>query len=140
MPEGHSTRIELTFVPMRNVLFLTIALNHALSLGMDTVVFGACKDDAVNYPDCRASFFAAFEVMACKALQRKVQILTPLINMIKADIVRLARQLPGCWDALAYTHTAYDDNALGKDHASVLRAQGFLEAGEVDPLTLREHS
>lgn len=134
-------RVELTFVPMRNGLFLTIALNRAVVLGCEAVVTGVCQQDNANYPDCRATFIRSVEEMAMQALGRTdvPRILTPLMNCTKVRTVQMAQNLTGCMEALAYSHTAYDGGypPVSKDHASTLRAQGFLEAGVPDPLVVR---
>lgn len=133
-------RVEKTFVPMRNALFLTIAANRAVVDGCGVIVTGVCQQDNANYPDCRAEFIVAQEQAINAALGREdVRIVTPLMFLTKAQSIALAQQLPGCMDALAYSHTAYDGNypPTSKDHASVLRAQGFLEAGIPDPLVVR---
>lgn len=133
-------RVELTFVPMRNALFLTIAMNHAVALDAFAVVTGVCQQDNANYPDCRMTFITAMEAMTEQALGTKIpRIIAPLMHYTKAETVKFAMRLPGCMEALAYSHTAYDGvyPPIGKDHASVLRAQGFLEAGVPDPLVVR---
>jgi 7-cyano-7-deazaguanine synthase len=135
-------RVELTFVPMRNALFLTIAANRAAMLNIEDIVTGVCQQDNANYPDCRQTFISAMQLAINEALGQphwQTKIITPLMMLSKADSIRMAMGLPGCMDALAYSHTAYD-NAYppnGKDHASTLRAQGFLEAGVPDPLIVR---
>jgi 7-cyano-7-deazaguanine synthase len=136
-------RVELTFVPMRNALFLTIAMNRAVVLGCGAVVTGVCQEDNANYPDCRDLFIDDMQAMTSSALGRSAPIIrAPLLHLNKAKTVLLARTLPGCWDALAWTHTAYDGAypPMGRDHATVLRAQGFLEAQLPDPLVLRAYS
>lgn len=133
-------RIEKTFVPMRNALFLTLAANRAVVLGCDAIVTGVCQADNANYPDCRASFIQAQEAAINEALGRGNQLVicAPLMNMSKKSSVKWAHD-SGWYTALAFTHTAYDGQfpPTGKDHASVLRAHGFLEAGLPDPLVVR---
>ena len=134
-------RVEKTFVPMRNALFLTLAANRAVCLGIDHVFTGVCQADNANYPDCRQSFIIAQQRAIREALgmSSKFTIHTPLMNMSKAESIKLVMSMDTAYTALAWTHTAYDGKypPTGKDHASLLRAQGFLEAGVPDPLVLR---
>lgn len=139
-------RIEKTFVPLRNLLFLTLAANRAAVAGADRVVLGICEGDTANYPDCRQSFLLAtsFAINLALGNDREDRALhhlefqAPLLSLTKADTVRLAWETPGAAYALAFSHTAYTGTfPPGEDHASVLRAQGFLEAGLPDPLILR---
>lgn len=136
-------RVELTFVPMRNAFFLTVAANHALALGVRALVTGVCGEDNANYPDCRQSFIDRQEEAINEALGiDDFQIHVPLMRASKADTVRMARRILGCWEALAYSHTCYAGQVppCGTCHACVLRAAGFAEAGEVDPLIARTRS
>jgi 7-cyano-7-deazaguanine synthase len=145
MEQVIGNRRELTFVPMRNALFLTIAANRAEALGVPFVVTGVCQMDNANYDDCRDVFITATEEYINYALghdhrgTQPISIETPLMFLSKADTVLLARELPGCWDALAYSHTSYDGcyPPTDNNHANVLRADGFEKAGEPDPLVLR---
>jgi 7-cyano-7-deazaguanine synthase len=138
-------RREKTFVPMRNALFLTIAANRAEALGITTIITGVCQMDNANYDDCRDIFVNAAEEYINTALGHDhrgttpINICTPLMYLSKAETVELARSLPGCWEALAYTHTSYDGKYPPTDmnHANVLRADGFHKAGYPDPLVLR---
>jgi 7-cyano-7-deazaguanine synthase len=134
-------RVELTFVPMRNALFLTLAANRAIVKGIMDVVTGVCQQDNANYPDCREEFIDAQVQTINRALGIKGQfrIHTPLMHLTKAQSIKMAQSMFGCYDALAWTHTAYDGNypPTSKDHANTLRAQGFLEAGVPDPLVVR---
>ncbi len=139
-------RRELTFVPMRNPLFLTIAANRAVAKDIKYIYTGVCQMDNANYDDCRQVFIDATQNYINTALgydhreqNKEILILTPLMQLSKAETVKLAQKLPGCWEALAYSHTSYDGMYPPTDnnHSNVLRAQGFLEAGLPDPLVLR---
>jgi 7-cyano-7-deazaguanine synthase len=136
-------RVELTFVPMRNTLFLTIAVNRAVALGLRDIFTGICQEDNANYPDCREDFRWRFESMVNASLDSNrnagICIHAPLMYKTKQQTVHLAKKLPGCWEALAYSHTSYDGKYPPTDmnHANVLRAQGFKSAGLADPLVAR---
>lgn len=146
-------KVEKTFVPMRNSLFLTIAANRALSIGCTTVVTGVCGQDNANYPDCTEEFVKQIETSINQSLgfiryegsrrlvdERYITISAPLMFMSKADTVQLAVDLgPQCLKALAYSHTSYDGKYPPTDpnHSNLLRAQGFLEADTPDPLVVR---
>lgn len=133
-------RVELTFVPMRNAFFLTIAANVATSKQCTDLVTGVCQQDNANYPDCRAEFIDSQQHTVNNALGiDQFTIHTPLMDMSKAQSIRLAQTLDGCMKALAYSHTCYAGKypPCGKCHSCVLRAQGFKEAGVPDPLIER---
>jgi 7-cyano-7-deazaguanine synthase len=141
--------LEKTFVPMRNQLFITLAANRAYCLGINTLVLGVCEEDYGGYPDCRRSFIEAMEKAGTLGTftgegggPNGLNILTPLMNLKKRETVDMALDMPGCYSALAWSHTAYDGQypPLGHDHATLLRAKGFEEAGVPDPLVLRAHS
>lgn len=138
-------RVEKTFVPMRNALFLTIAANRAVVMGAEQVWTGVCQADNANYPDCRWDFINAQEITISKALGgvNAPQLITPLMFTSKAmSIKRLAELGPKSFALLGHSHTAYDGQypPVGKDHASVLRAQGFLEVRWPDPLVIRANA
>lgn len=138
--------LEKTFVPMRNQLFLTVAANRAYVLGAQILVTGVCQEDSGGYPDCRQSFINYLQktinagtFTGEDGALGNLRIETPLMNMTKADSVELALELPGAYAALAWSHTSYDGQfpPRGKDHATLLREKGFVEAGVPDPLWLR---
>jgi 7-cyano-7-deazaguanine synthase len=139
-------RVELTFVPLRNLLFLVIAANHAIAHGISDLVIGVCQADNANYPDCRETFINAARGAMKLALgydredsTGRLAIHTPLMDNSKAETVHLAASLPGCMEAMAYSHTCYAGRfpPCGVCHACVLRAHGFAEAGVDDPLVVR---
>lgn len=138
--------LEKTFVPMRNQMFLTIAANRAYIHNAEALVTGVCEEDYGGYPDCRQQFIHAL-AHACNlgtftgedGAPGSLAILTPLMRLTKKATVDLALTLPGCYAALAWTHTSYDGAypPVGHDHATLLRAKGFEEANVPDPLVLR---
>lgn len=147
MEEIIGNRRELTFVPMRNALFLTIAANRAEAHGITGLVTGVCQMDNANYDDCREVFIAATQQYINTALghdhrgTQGITIYTPLMFLSKADTVFEAYDDPECWAALAFTHTSYAGEypPVDKNHANVLRAQGFELAGLPDPLVIRAY-
>lgn len=146
-------RIEKTFVPMRNMLFLTIAANRAIEIGDCCIVTGVCQEDNANYPDCTELFIQNLArvidislgtndknpLLSTLTEKLTVPIITPLMRLSKRESVLLACKLPNCYHALAYSHTSYDGQYPPTDmnHANVLRADGFEKAGIPDPLVLR---
>lgn len=145
MAETIGDRVELTFVPMRNTFFFTVAMNRAVDLDCRNLVTGICQEDNANYPDCTEAFRNAFEDMVNLSLGiRKTandafRIHAPLMNYSKAQTCHLAYSMPECWVALAYSHTSYDGKfpPIDMNHANVLRAKGFEDAGLPDPLVVR---
>lgn len=131
--------LEKTFVPGRNILFLTVAANRAYVLGCEALVIGVAQEDFGGYPDCREDFIRKMETALQAGLDHSLTIETPLMHMNKAATVALARSLPGCMEALAHSHTCYEGAVppCGHCHACLLRLRGFAEAGVADPLTER---
>lgn len=138
--------LEKTFVPMRNQLFLTLAANFAFVRGVDTIFTGVCQADSGGYPDCRKAFIEAIEYASTlgtfnheAGFPYGLQVITPLMYLTKAESVHLAMRVPYAYAALALTHTSYDGAypPVGHDHATLLRAKGFADAGVPDPLVLR---
>lgn len=141
--------LEKTFVPGRNLLFLTLAANHAMSIlpgeKQYSLVTGICQEDSGGYPDCRNNFRLYMEEALSTGMGKKFKIEAPLMFRTKAMIVKLASKLADKypmndpWVALAFSHTSYDGAypPMGKDHATLLRAKGFHEAYTLDPLVVR---
>ena len=127
-----------TFVPGRNLLFMTLAAAWAWQLGTSDLVTGVCQTDYSGYPDCRADTMTALQQALRLGLELPVTIHTPLMHLTKADSVRLA-QAEGGLQMLAWTHTCYAGAVppCGVCPACVLRAKGFAEAGVPDPLLVR---
>lgn len=135
-------RIEKTFVPMRNALFLTLAGNRAVVHGAPHIYTGVCQQDNANYPDCTVPFITRQEEALRAAVLQPLHIHTPLMHMRKSEAIHVCLKHGRHWyGLLGYTHTAYDGQfpPVGSDHATLLRAHGFEEAGVPDPLVVRAH-
>lgn len=137
--------IEKTFVPCRNQLFATIAANRAAARSASVVVLGVCEADYGGYPDCRSSFLKDLSSTLNEGTFTgeegafpELGIAAPLLNLTKAESIHVMQRI-GQLHVLGTTHTGYDGEfpPTGKDHATLLRAKGFEEAGIPDPLVLR---
>ncbi len=127
-----------TFVPGRNILFLTIAANRAYVLGCESLIIGVAQQDYGGYPDCRQDFIDKMQSAMASGLESDLKILTPLMNMTKSDTVSLGQSLPGCMEALALSTTCYNGAPpCGACNSCLLRAKGFAQAGVADPLLVR---
>jgi len=124
-----------TFVPGRNLIFLTYAAAHAYRNRIGNIVTGVAQTDYSGYPDCRQETIDALQRAIQLGMESDVQIHTPLMHLSKKQTVELARDL-GALDAMALTHTCYNGERppCGECPACVLRAKGFAEAGVEDPL------
>jgi 7-cyano-7-deazaguanine synthase len=132
-PEGS---LPATFVPGRNLVFLTYAAAWAWPRDISDIVTGVAQTDYSGYPDCRRETIEALERTLELGMEREFTIHTPLMDLSKRETVLLAREL-GALDAMALTHTCYEGKRppCGQCQACVLRARGFAEAGIEDPLT-----
>ncbi len=99
-----------TFVPGRNLLFLTFAATIAYRRGLDVLVGGMCETDFSGYPDCRDNTMKAMQLALSLGLDRKLRVETPLMWIDKAQTWALADQLGGAalTDLIVeHTHTCY---------------------------------
>jgi 7-cyano-7-deazaguanine synthase len=129
--------IPVTYVPGRNLVFLSLAVALAEARGCQNVSIGVNALDYSGYPDCRPEFIASFRETARLALRTGVEgspvdVITPLIEMTKARIVRRGVDLGA---PLELTWSCYrgHDKPCGDCDSCVLRAKGFAEANVADP-------
>ena len=124
-----------TFVPGRNLVFLTFAAAFAYQRGIGNVVTGVAQTDYSGYPDCREGTITSLQHTIRLGMEFDVSLHTPLMHLSKKETVELARDL-GALPAMALTHTCYNGKRppCGECPACVLRARGFEEAGVDDPL------
>ena len=124
-----------TFVPGRNIVFLTFAAAYAWQRNIEHLVAGVAQTDYSGYPDCRQETIEALQLTIRLGMASNVVIHTPLMSLSKKETVLLARDL-GALEVMALTHTCYEGRRppCGECPACVLRARGFNEAGIEDPL------
>ena len=143
VPERSSTAdigddIPITYVPARNIIFLSIAAGLAESVDADRIFIGANAIDYSGYPDCRPEFFRAFETVLKVGTKAGVEgapmiIEHPILRSTKADIVRLGKKLKA---PLHLTWSCYQGGtrACGKCDSCLIRLKGFEDAGYKDEI------
>ena len=131
--------IPVTYVPARNLIFLSLALGFAETIGAKDLFLGVNAVDYSGYPDCRPEFLTAFEACANLATKAGVQgqaftIHAPLVDLTKAEIIQRGLKLGVDYSK---THSCYDPDpqgrACGTCDSCVLRRRGFEAAGVPDP-------
>lgn len=141
-PEEIGKNIPTTYVPSRNIIFLSIAASYAETLGVNTVIYGANSVDYSGYPDCRPEFADAMG----KALslgtkigtEKGFRIMVPLQHMTKADIIRMGSRLKVPYE-LTWSCYRGEEKACGRCDSCLLRLRGFMEAGLQDPVEYSEY-
>ena len=141
VPDGNmeSTEIPVTYVPARNLIFLSYALSYAEAIGAERILIGVNALDYSGYPDCRPAFIEKFQQVANYATKataadhKEILIETPLLNLSKKEIVELGTRLGA---PLHVSHSCYrgGEKACGVCDSCQLRLKGFREAGIVDPV------
>jgi len=129
--------IPATYVPARNIIFLSFALSFAEAVGARQIFIGAHSQDYSGYPDCRPEFFQAFDQVALRGTKAGVQghrisIRRPLVKMDKTRIILLGKKLGVPFEL---TWSCYKGGArpCGKCDSCYFRARGFIKAGLSDP-------
>jgi 7-cyano-7-deazaguanine synthase len=129
---GHD--IPVTYVPFRNAHFLSVAVSWAEVLGAEKIYIGAVEQDSSGYPDCRPAYYEAFnQVIKTGTKAGTIEIVTPLIHLRKAEIVRLGLELGAPFD-LTWSCYSRQDQACGVCDSCVLRLRAFAAAGARDPI------
>lgn len=125
-----------SFVPARNAIFLTLAHAYACEVGASAVYTGVCQTDYSGYPDCRAGFIEQLQDALNVGYDAKVEFVTPLMHLTKAETFHLAHALDVLPEILRVSHTCYNNDhetkhewgyGCGLCPACKLRAKGFDE-------------
>jgi len=139
LPE--SSQIPVTYVPARNLIFLSLAAGLAETIGAEKIVIGANVVDYSGYPDCRSEFLSAFESVAMLGTKagsegRSLEVVAPLIALDKSEIIALGLKLGVDY---ALTRSCYDPDDEGRPcghcDSCRFRQAGFQKLHQRDPLT-----
>jgi 7-cyano-7-deazaguanine synthase len=139
VPDAPTTKkigedIPVTYVPFRNAHFLSAAVSWAEVVDAKAIFIGAVEQDSSGYPDCRLAYYAAFQnVIETGTREGDIQILTPLIQLKKSEIVRLGLELKAPFH-LTWSCYSSQDRACGVCESCVLRLRAFAEADAIDPI------
>ena len=127
--------IPITYVPFRNTHLLSIAVSWGEVIGARYIYIGATEVDSSGYPDCRKSYFKAFNKLIKEGTkpETKIEVVAPLVDMGKAEVVKKGIELNA---PLHLTWSCYEneDVACGRCDSCLLRLKGFKEAGIKDPI------
>ncbi|NYF50907.1 7-cyano-7-deazaguanine synthase QueC [Tunturiibacter gelidoferens] len=127
--------VPITYVPFRNAHFLSAAVSWAEVLGAKKVFIGAVEQDSSGYPDCRPAYYEAFnQLIRMGTKDGQIQVVTPLIQMRKSEIVRLGVEL-GAPFHVSWSCYSGETEACGVCESCVLRLRAFRDAGAVDPIS-----
>ncbi len=131
-----NTDIPATYVPFRNANILAIATSWSEVIGAKALFIGAMEGDSSGYPDCRKSFFDAFQdaINLGTKPETKIEIKIPIINFSKSDIVKKGLELNVPFEL---TWSCYQNSEIpcGECDSCLLRKRGFDTAEITDPLT-----
>ena len=128
-------RVPSTYVPFRNAHLLSLATSWAEVIGAGKIFIGAVEEDSSGYPDCRETFYQAFNKTIERGTKPEtvIEIITPLIHMKKAGIVQKGLEL-GAPLHLSWSCYQNSELACGTCESCALRLKGFREAGVEDPI------
>lgn len=132
--QGDSNIIPDSYVPFRNSIILSLAVSWAEVVGATKLFIGANYEDSPGYPDCRPSYYDAFNRVIKEGTKAgNIEIITPVLMMKKRDIVLKGQELKVPF-ALSWSCYKSSDKACGQCDSCALRLRGFKEAGIKDPI------
>lgn len=132
--QGDSNVIPDSYVPFRNSIILSLAVSWAEVVGATKLFIGANYEDSPGYPDCRPSYYDAFNRVIKEGTKAgNIEIITPVLMMKKRDIVLKGQELKVPF-ALSWSCYKSSDKACGQCDSCALRLRGFKEAGIKDPI------
>lgn len=144
LPEGEpgspvaGNEIPPTYVPFRNAHFLSVAVSWAEVIGATAIFIGAVAEDSSGYPDCRPEYYRVFQQLVREGTrpETRIEIVTPVIGLRKAEIVRRGISLGAPLDR-TWSCYQFEDAACGACDSCRLRLRAFAEAGAADSIPYR---
>ena len=141
--ESIPKEIPVTYVPSRNIIFLSFASGYAESVGISDIYIGVNSVDYSGYPDCRKEFIVAFEKLINFSTKKglhgqKFNIITPLINLKKKEIVLIGKENGINFEKTASCYNPNNKESCGLCDSCLLRKKGFKEARVLDPIKYRK--
>jgi 7-cyano-7-deazaguanine synthase len=130
-----NNEIPISYVPFRNANILSAATSWAEVLGANALYIGAVEEDSSGYPDCRRSFYDAFEKTIEEGTKSdtNIKIITPLIQLSKKEIIEEGNTLNAPIH-LSWSCYQREDIPCGECDSCALRARGFDQVGLMDPI------
>lgn len=136
--EGDSDEVPNSYVPFRNTHIISIAVSWAEVINAQKIYIGAVHEDSSGYPDCRPEYYRAMNELIKKGTKKGIiEVITPVINLAKEEIVKKALELKA---PIQMSWSCYDrsDKACGVCDSCALRLRGFQKAGIDDPIEYAE--
>lgn len=131
---GKSDEIPDSYVPFRNTHILSMAVSWAEIIDAKKIYIGAVSEDSSGYPDCRPEYYEAYQNLVNVGTKKGgIEIVTPLLYLTKAQIIKKALQLKAPLE-LSWSCYAREDKACGECDSCALRLKGFQEVGIEDPI------
>lgn len=132
---GDENKIPDSYVPFRNTHIIAMAVSWAEVIGAKKIFIGAVYEDSSGYPDCRPSYYQAYNQLIKQGTKTgEIEIVTPVIDMKKSEIVKTALSLKAPLEA-SWSCYAREDQACGVCDSCALRLRGFQQAGAEDPIS-----
>ena len=136
--EGDSNEIPTSYVPFRNTHIIAMAVSWAEVIGAKKIYIGAVEEDSSGYPDCRPSYYKALNALVKEGTKEgDIEIITPVIELKKSDIVQKAISLKAPLD-MTWSCYSSEDKSCGVCDSCALRLRAFQIAGIEDPLPYKE--
>lgn len=135
VPKGlNDNTIPATYVPFRNANLLCVAVSWAEVVGAAKIYIGVTQEDSAGYPDCKKGFYEEFNKLIKEGAKlRDIEVVTPVIDMKKSEIVELGIELNAPFN-LTWSCYEREDLACGECDSCLRRLRAFEEAGYPDPV------